>query len=77
MQTVSRALQGRRASCPATMINDLNDVAPPLHGLYSEDIDHSGVFTSADLLRLIDLLNGAGAYDPWNGTPLPDSAGCP
>jgi hypothetical protein len=25
----------------------------------------------ADILRLIDLLNGAGAFDPWLGASLP------
>jgi hypothetical protein len=35
------------------------------------DIDRSGQCTAADLLRLIDLLNGAEAYATWNGVSLP------
>lgn len=49
---------------------------PP--GPYSRDINRSGMFTPADLLELIDLLNGAAAYIPWNGTPKPlPGAICP
>jgi hypothetical protein len=40
-------------------------------GVYSRDIDHSGLFAPADILREIDLINGAGAFDVWNGTQLP------
>jgi len=29
------------------------------------DIDRRGVCTTADLARAVDLLNGAGVYDPW------------
>lgn len=35
------------------------------------DLDRSGQSTAADLLRLIDLLNGAGGYTTWNGASLP------
>ncbi len=31
------------------------------------DIDRSGVLSSSDLIRLIDLMNGAGPFDPWLG----------
>lgn len=58
------------------IIDDLNNVVPPTHGIYSEDIDHSGLFTSADLLRAVDLLNGAGVYDTWNGVVNPANT-CP
>jgi hypothetical protein len=44
----------------------------------SEDIDHSVLFTAADILEAVDLLNGAGEYASWSGTPLPTAAGtCP
>ncbi len=49
---------------------------PP--GIYRRDIDHSGKFSGADLLEAVDLLNGAGAFTPWMGTPLPTASGaCP
>jgi len=39
--------------------------------LWQHDMDRSGHCTAADLLRLIDLLNGAGQYAMWNGASLP------
>jgi len=44
---------------------------------YRCDIDHSGVVTPADLLREIDVLNGADEFDVWLGTALPGPANCP
>lgn len=38
------------------------------------DVDGSGACTPADLLRAIDLLNGAGSYSTWMGT---DIGACP
>jgi hypothetical protein len=32
--------------------------------------------TAADVLRVIDLLNGADQYDRWEGVPLPDCGSC-
>lgn len=52
-------------------------MAVPPHGIYSQDIDHSGGFNPADILRVIDLLNGADAFVVWNGTPRPSSTGRP
>lgn len=49
---------------------------PPPVGLLSKDIDRSGQFAAADLLRLIDLLNGAQGYDVWLGTSKPDLGAC-
>jgi len=46
------------------------------YGVYSTDLDHSGAFTVADYLTLVDLLNGAGRFVVWNGRSLP-SNGCP
>ena len=51
------------------LIDALNGSVPlPLS---STDSDRSGVVQPQDLLRLIDLLNGAGAFEPWNGRSLP------
>lgn len=41
------------------------------------DIDRSGEITPADLLREIDVLNGADQFDNWLGTPFPEPADCP
>ena len=62
------------------MIDYLNEVATPPHGIYSTDIDHSGQLLPADILRVIDLLNGSGRYVEWLGVSLPDapcSGTCP
>jgi hypothetical protein len=56
-------------------IDHLNGVTP-LWGLYSSDIDHSGKLAPGDLLRLIDLYNGAADFIPWGGTPLPPCDPC-
>jgi hypothetical protein len=45
---------------------------------YRCDIDHNGTIAPADLLREIDLLNGAEMHAPWLGTPKPSADGiCP
>jgi hypothetical protein len=59
------------------LINCLNGVQTPPHGLYSLDIDHGGLPGPTDILRTIDLINGAGAFDPWNNTPQPAPLPCP
>lgn len=38
--------------------------------IWSVDIDRSGLAAAADVLRLVDLLNGAGEYDPYLGLTL-------
>lgn len=43
----------------------------PEYGHYRCDINHSEAATAEDLIRLLDLLNGAGLYSPQLGTPLP------
>ena len=55
----------------------LNQICTPTPGDYICDTNHSGVVTSADLLRLIDLLNGAGTFIVWNAKTISsnDSAG--
>jgi hypothetical protein len=37
------------------------------------DVDRSNVCGAPDILRVIDLLNGADSYDPWLNVQLPDS----
>jgi len=56
------------------LVDILNGTGTPLWGLYSDDIDRSASVTPADILEEIDLLNGAGAYDPWDGTPNQSSS---
>ena len=60
------------------LIDALNLAAYPPWGNYGTDIDQSGAFNAADVLGLIDLLNGAGVFAPWNNERLPvASGGCP
>ncbi|MHC4696665.1 MAG: hypothetical protein ACYTFA_07990 [Planctomycetota bacterium] len=55
----------------------LNRSCVPAHGEYSCDIDHSGSSTGADVLRVLDLLSGAGEFtQAWDGVQL-TTAGCP
>ncbi len=48
----------------------IEGVGDPLP-LRSTDIDRSGRVAPADILRAIDLLNGAEQFDVWNGRTLP------
>ncbi|MCH8253021.1 MAG: hypothetical protein IID36_11265 [Planctomycetes bacterium] len=58
-----------------TLIDALNGAIDPLEE-WSSDIDRSGATNPADVLRTLDLLNGAQVYDEWAGVGLcPD--GCP
>ncbi|MBI4717503.1 MAG: hypothetical protein HY763_06845 [Planctomycetes bacterium] len=52
----------------------INGVCPPRWGSYSCDINHSGAVTAEDICRLVDVLNGAGVFEPWHGTrrPMPN-----
>jgi hypothetical protein len=59
-----------------SIVNYFNQTETPPAVPYSTDIDHSAVFDSFDVLRLLDLLNGGGDYDVWNGTPKPDGVAC-
>ena len=55
----------------------LNEVCEPPFGIYSCDIDQSEVTNSADILRLIDLLNGAGQFiREWNFAEPHDHGEC-
>jgi len=41
------------------------------------DVDRNGFCRPEDVLRLVDLLNGGGSFEPWFGTPLPEDGNCP
>jgi hypothetical protein len=68
------------------LVDILSGALAPPWGIFSDDIDRSvrvtppltSGATPADILEVVDLLNGAGAYDPWSGTinPSTDPA-CP
>ena len=55
-------------------IDSINPVPGRILPDYSSDIDRSGVTTGSDILRLIDLLNGAGEFETWIARSLPS---CP
>jgi hypothetical protein len=38
---------------------------------HATDIDRNGTTAPLDIIRHIDLLNGAGPYEPWIGRMLP------
>jgi hypothetical protein len=48
---------------------------PPPGDRYNCDLDHSGTTTAQDLVRLIDLLNGAGEFTSWLDETVPGA--CP
>ena len=52
------------------LIDFINDVGDPLP-VWSSDTDRSDLVNPTDVLRTIDILNGAGCMDPWNGVSLP------
>ena len=52
-----------------TLINSINLVT--LLPIYATDINRSGLTNGQDILRLIDLLNGAGDFNPWIAQSLP------
>jgi len=67
-------VNGDRASVPADvldLIDDLNGVLVPPLSIWQCDTDRSGVCQAADILGVIDLLNGADAFDPWLNAGLP------
>jgi len=60
------------------LIDVINGVFVLPYGVFSGDLDRSGVIDPADILEEIDLLNGAGAYDVWNGSTKASATGiCP
>ncbi|MCH9033049.1 MAG: hypothetical protein IID42_00920 [Planctomycetes bacterium] len=55
-----------------SLVDAVNEVPGRQLPPYSTDIDRSGDVTGNDVLRLIDLLNGAGSFDTWITRRLPD-----
>jgi hypothetical protein len=64
-----------RTSSPVdilAVIDNLNNQVDPPYELHQCDVDRSDVCGPSDILRVIDLLNGADVYDEWvNQTLLP------
>lgn len=52
------------------LVSSLDGLGDPLP-TWSADIDRSAMNAPADILEAIDLLNGAGVYDSYNGAALP------
>ena len=59
------------------LINAINLVAELELPIYATDINRSNVTNGQDILRLIDLLNGAGDFNPWIAQGLPDCPSAP
>ena len=53
------------------VIEHLNEQADPPFAIWQCDIDRSDSCGPADILRIVDLLNGAETYEIWNGRTLP------
>ncbi len=60
-----------------SVIDHLNGVHGLPHGLYSADVDRSGVVDAADIQAVIDLLNGVDVFPPYLETALPVNTDCP
>ena len=56
-----------------SLVDALNEIPDRQLPLYSTDIDRSGDVTGNDVMRLIDLLNGAASFDTWITRSLPDT----
>ena len=72
-------VNGDGVSTPAdvlAMLACLDGTAAQACELPTVDTDRSGEFEPADLLRVVDLLNGAGEFAVWNGATLGTSP-CP
>jgi hypothetical protein len=48
-------------------LHGAGDPLPP----FAADIDRTGVVAGRDVVRLVDLMNGAETYVPWLGRFLP------
>ena len=59
------------------IINCLNNVVDPPCEIWQQDINRSLSATTSDVLRVIDLVNGAGDFIVWNTKTLPGIAACP
>ena len=62
------------ASDVAALVNHLHAPGTSPLEVWQADIDRNGKCGPRDILRTIDLLNGAGCYDPWLDASIPD---CP
>ncbi len=60
----------------SALIGAIDGGAPLPWDTYSEDFDHSGGRGPADILRVIDLLNGAGDFTPAKDTLIPTCGVC-
>ena len=59
------------ASDVLELIDDLNGVRVPPLEAHQCDVDRSGVCNAADVLGVIDVLNGAGPFAIWNNVGIP------
>ena len=55
------------------LIDWINLVPGSVFPDYASDINRIGITSGSDILRLIDLLNGADAFDVWITRELPAS----
>jgi hypothetical protein len=61
-----------------SLVDALQGISLPPWGVYSTDINRTGVVTIAEVLWLADILNGGGFFAPgWNGSPKPTPGSCP
>ncbi len=65
------ASRGSTAADINALINSLNNVPGFVRPLFATDANRSGAANASDILRVIDLLNGAAAFDPWLNKTLP------
>ncbi len=65
------ASRGSTAADINALINSLNNVPGFVRPLFATDANRSGAPNASDILRVIDLLNGAAAFDPWLNKTLP------
>lgn len=56
------------------LVDHLNGVQFPALMIWQCDLGRSGQCTPADIVTEIDLLNGAGAFEVWNGTVKPPAS---
>ncbi len=68
---------GANATDVANLSAALNGTFVLPWGLYSGDIDGSGMITGADILEAAALQLGEGAHQTWGGTAQPSPAACP
>ena len=64
-------VNGNRVSNAADVTALISDLDGANASEWSTDIDWSGQLTAADLIALVDLLNGAQAFIDWDGFTLP------